>query len=76
MSTDDYEDFATGRARRQTGADAFTGVVVRVEGGTFVAELDDDTDQPIGPCRGPLVDVGDVVLVVWTAQGPWIAQST
>lgn len=63
------------RPERRTDDRPFTGQVVLVDDtGIHVAELDEDTQHPIGPCRGPDVEVGDVVLVVWTSHGPWVAQ--
>jgi hypothetical protein len=54
----------------------FTGRVVRIDGdGAWVAALGEDESTPIGGCRGggAGLTVGRVVLVVETADGPWIA---
>jgi len=52
-----------------------TAKVVRVAGGVYVVALDDDERDPLGPCRGPSVQVGDSVLLIWTDNDrPWIAQ--
>lgn len=60
----------------------YTGVVVRVERvgasvGAYVAQLGEDTRHPSGPVYGPHVTdsigAGDVVLVVPTTDGLWIA---
>ncbi|MFW6776065.1 hypothetical protein ACOACO_17410 [Nocardioides sp. CPCC 205120] len=61
-----------------------TGVVVRSDrSGVWVARIDDDTRDPIGPCRGgrrygaggvlERLPVGTPVLLVWTDERPWIA---
>lgn len=51
-----------------------TGQVVKVAAdGAWVAVLGSAVDTPAGPCRGPSVVVGDVVLLIDTPQGPWIA---
>lgn len=52
-----------------------TGRVVRVEGGVYVAGIDDDSRHPVGPCRGPAgLSVGDVVLLIWTDnERAWVA---
>lgn len=51
-----------------------TARVVRLDGGAWVAVLDGDQRVPIGPCRGPAgLEVGDVVLVLFTNERPWIA---
>jgi hypothetical protein len=48
---------------------------VKIDGGVFVAPIDSDLRHPAGPCRGFLdVVVGDVVLLIWTNERPWIAQ--
>lgn len=52
-----------------------TGRVVKVTTeGAFVVPLEADTRYPIGPCRGPGgVTEGDVVLLVFTQDRPWVA---
>lgn len=70
----DFRGFLQGAPPRIEN-DAVTAKVVRVAGGVQVVALDDDTRDPIGPCRGPEVEVGDIVLLIWTANDqPWIAQ--
>jgi hypothetical protein len=52
-----------------------TGTVVRADdSGVWVAPLDGDTRHPLGPCMGAggcVVD--DIVLLIQTDQGPWVA---
>lgn len=75
MAVDDTAGALLGRRPRRISHDPVTAKVVRVDGGRYVVALDDDERHPIGPCRGPEVAVGDVVLVIWTANDlPWIAQ--
>lgn len=63
------------RDDRQAIDTPVTGRVVLVDAtGSHVAPLDEDVSQPIGPCRGPAVEVGALVLVVFTDHGPWVAQ--
>lgn len=63
------------RAPKRIDDEILTAKVVKVAGGVMVVALDDDTRYPIGPCRGPEVEIGDVVLLVHTANDrPWIAQ--
>lgn len=78
MSGADFEQVLNGRPHKIPRPPT-TARVVRVDGGIFAAPLDADTRHPIGPCRGPGVGpagvmVGDVVLLVWTNERPWIAQ--
>lgn len=49
-------------------------VVKVVDGQAWVAPLGTAVDAPIGPCLGPVTVPGDVVLVVFTDAGPWVAQ--
>ncbi|MBZ5736499.1 hypothetical protein K8Z61_18565 [Nocardioides sp. TRM66260-LWL] len=54
-----------------------TGQVVKVDDiGSWVAPIGTIADSPIGPCRGPATAVGDVVLLVWTDDGPWAIPQT
>lgn len=64
---------AFGRPPSQVAPPA-TGRVVRTAGGVFVAPLGSDARYPVGPCRGGGgVAVGDLVLLVFTDDDPWIA---
>lgn len=63
----------------QSAPDTFTAVVVRAdESGLWVAPVGDDTRHPIGPCRGGWTPNGTrfppgaVVMLVFTADGPWV----
>lgn len=50
-----------------------TARVVRVNAsGVFVVPLGEDIDFIVGPCRGQVPDVGDIVLLVHTQERPWI----
>lgn len=71
-----------GRRPPPSNLTPYTAVVVRVENvgdsiGAYVARLGEDTRHPSGPCWGPhvveAIAADDVVLVVPTVDGLWIA---
>lgn len=75
-------DVIAGRRSPASDLTPYTAVVVRVENtgdsiGAYVARLGEDTRYPTGPCWGPhvveTIGAGDVVLVVPTDDGLWVA---
>lgn len=84
---DDLLDSLIDRTPRTIDHPPATAVIARVDvDGTWVTIPGDDPRQPYGPCRGGSRDdgtgtivpdagmtVGTNVLLVWTADGPWIA---
>ncbi|MSZ75530.1 MAG: hypothetical protein F2667_00315 [Actinobacteria bacterium] len=62
-------------SRTKITRDPATARVVRADtSGVWVALIGSDVDTPVGPCRGGAgAGVGTIVLLVYTAQGPWIA---
>lgn len=58
-----------------TVPDPVTARVVRVDpSGVWAAPIDGDTRHPLGPCMGGAgCAVDDLVLIVQTDQGPWVA---
>lgn len=72
---DSLDALLAGRPTRTTH-EPRTARVVRVAGGTFVVPYGSDPRHPIGPCRGPAVEVGDEVLLVWTEDGAWALSET
>lgn len=70
----DFSRMLDGRPAR-ISEEPVTAKVIRIDGGVFAVTLDDDERHPLGPCRGPEVTVGDIVLLIWTSNDqPWIAQ--
>lgn len=46
---------------------------IDAEGGIWAAPVGGDHRTPVGPCRGSdLLKRGDVVLIVWTQERPWV----
>lgn len=71
--SDTLDSLGGRRTPRRTDDRPVTAEVVLVDDtGIHVAPLGADTAQPVGPCRGPALTVGDLVLLVWTDDGPWV----
>lgn len=70
----DLDQLATGKPRT-IPRPPVTGRVVKIAGGVWVTPIGGDLRHPIGPCRGGVAAVvGDVVLLIFTQERPWIAQ--
>lgn len=64
------------RQRSRTDYPPATAQIVSVTPrDVFVAPLGGDRQHPIGPCLGKKtgLNVGDIVLLIFTDGGPWIA---
>jgi hypothetical protein len=72
----DFDEVVTGKPRA-IARPPVTGKVVKVDdaGAAWVAPLGSDPRHPVGPCRGSAgAAAGDVVLLVFTQERPWITQ--
>lgn len=70
--SDAFGAFLERRPARRDRPPATARVVKSTSQGVWVALLDDDTRHPIGPCRGLPASKGEIVLVVFTQERPWV----
>lgn len=73
MSVDDVVQRRAGRIDRPPCTATVTATTATTDG-VYVVPLDGDSRNPIGPCYGgDGAPIGTLVLLIFTAGGPWVA---